>query len=164
MSKYIQRLCLHWSCISDICERLFLIGDINARTGILEDYVSCDYDIVNEEMLPLELCDIMNDVDELQAYGIPIHRCNEDKGRVNSHGYKLLDFCKNNNLHILNSRIGEDIGIGRVTCKGVSVVDYAIAGAVICQTVASFKVHEFEPLFLTFTHQFLYPFIQSPLL
>jgi hypothetical protein len=39
----------------------------------------------------------------------------------------MLDFCKGNNFFfILNGRHGHDKEEGRVTCKGVSTVDYCI--------------------------------------
>ena len=37
------------------------------------------------------------------------------------------DFCKNNDLYIVNSRLGSDKNIGEVTCRNRSTVDYVIA-------------------------------------
>jgi hypothetical protein len=39
----------------------------------------------------------------------------------------LLNFCKANQLFIVNSRIGDDKGIGRLTCRNSSTVDYCIS-------------------------------------
>ena len=38
----------------------------------------------------------------------------------------MLDCCNGNNFFILHGRLGDDKGEGRVTCKGVSTVDYWI--------------------------------------
>ena len=35
----------------------------------------------------------------------------------NGYGKTLLDFCKGNNLFIVNGRIGDDRNKGRLTCK-----------------------------------------------
>jgi hypothetical protein len=39
----------------------------------------------------------------------------------------LLNFCKASQLFIVNSRIGDDKGIGRLTCRNSSTVDYCIS-------------------------------------
>ena len=43
---------------------------------------------------------------------------------TNNMGYKLIEFCANNHLHIVNNRVGNDIGVGAFTCKSRSTVDY----------------------------------------
>jgi hypothetical protein len=45
---------------------------------------------------------------------------NKDLGK-NRHGALLLDFCKGNNMFILNGRLNGDKD-GNFTCKGTSVV------------------------------------------
>ena len=39
----------------------------------------------------------------------------------------LLNFCKANQLFIVNSRIGDDKGIGRLACRNYSSADYCIS-------------------------------------
>jgi hypothetical protein len=58
----------------------------------------------------------------LEELGIPLRRANEDKV-INQYVRKLLDFCKYNDVFILNGRICEDKDIGKFTCKNVGVVD-----------------------------------------
>jgi hypothetical protein len=43
----------------------------------------------------------------LEELGIPLRRANEDKV-INQYVRKLLNFCKYNDVFILNGRIGED--------------------------------------------------------
>jgi hypothetical protein len=50
---------------------------------------------------------------------------NKDLGK-NRHGALLLDFCKGNNMFILNGRLNGDKD-GNFTCKGTNVVDYCIS-------------------------------------
>ena len=53
-----------------------------------------------------------------------------DDKSINTNGRKLLDFCKQNGLHICNGRIGEDKNVGKFTyiaSTGRSVIDYVIS-------------------------------------
>ncbi|XP_071107207.1 uncharacterized protein [Haliotis cracherodii] len=65
---------------------------------------------------------------------------------TNCNGYKLLDFCKNNGLYIVNGRLGKDKGIGKLTCRNASVVDYCIASAETFPLLIDFEVLEFDPI------------------
>ncbi|XP_041350956.1 uncharacterized protein LOC121369940 [Gigantopelta aegis] len=89
----------------------------------------------------------MNEPNNLLNIGIPLQRASQDTSRPNGHGYKLIDLCKNSNLYLVNGRVGEDRGIGQPTCKGSSVIDYAIASFTVLERILKFKVNEFEPLF-----------------
>lgn len=53
---------------------------------------------------------------------------------VNTYGRKLIQFCKNNNMYIMNGRIGND-EVGKPTSKNTSVVDYAISTAAVLYLV-----------------------------
>ena len=75
--------------------------------------------------------------------GIPLERTNQDNCKPNSHGYKLIELCKNNNLFIVNGRVCDDKRIGKITGKGTSVVDYDIASLYILQNIIKFKVLDF---------------------
>ena len=70
-------------------------------------------------------------MNKLLNIGIPLERTNQDNCKPNSHGYKRIELCKNNNLYIVNGRVCDDKRIGKITCKGTSVVDCAIASLYI---------------------------------
>ena len=57
----------------------------------------------------------------LEELGIPLRRANEDKV-INQYGRKLLDFCKYNDVFIVNVRIGEDQKNSKFTCKNIIVL------------------------------------------
>ena len=63
----------------------------------------------------------------------------------------LLNFCKANQLFIVNtkkcSRIGDDKGIGRLTCRNSSTVDYCISSPYCFKSFVNFTVQEFNCLF-----------------
>ena len=86
----------------------------------------------------------------LEELGIPPRRANEDKV-INQYGRKLLDFCKYNDVFILNGRIGEDKEIGKFTCKNVSVVDYIISSPKYLMHITNVQVSEFSKL-LSYVH------------
>jgi len=65
---------------------------------------------------------------------------------VNGYGRKFLEFCKNNQMFILNGRIGKD-KIGRPTSRNLSVVDYIISTAYFLKNVNDFEVLDFSKLF-----------------
>ena len=53
----------------------------------------------------------------------------QDTGRPTNYGYKLLSLCKNNNLYIANGRSGLDKGVGKLTCKNTSLIDYMLCSS-----------------------------------
>ena len=81
----------------------------------------------------------------LKELGIPLRRANEDKV-INQYARKLLDFCKYNDVFILNGRIGEGKEIGKFTCKKVNVVDYVIAFPEYLKRITNIQVLEFSKL------------------
>lgn len=123
---------------------IFLVGDFNSRIGKENDFyefsefdehVSEDFIDVNE----------FNNVTFLDTLNIPRKRNSQDLV-VNSYGRKLLDFCKNNNMYVLNGRVGKD-RIGKVTCKNISVVDYVVSSASSFCQIYGFEVLDFCKLF-----------------
>ena len=67
--------------------------------------------------------------------------------KVNSFGKQLIDFCKNNDMLILNGRAFGDKGVGQTTCKDKSVVDYVICSSCSIAFLTNFEINEFCPLY-----------------
>ena len=65
---------------------------------------------------------------------------------TNNNGYKLIDICKNHDLHTVNGRFGNDKGIGETTCKSISAIDYVIASPELFTKINDFMVDMFDPL------------------
>lgn len=122
---------------------VFLMGDFNARTGVLPDLPDLER---NEDDLDPWEDDDPSSASICHNLSVPTQRHSEDPV-VNRYGRLLLQLVKNNNLIILNGRVGEDRGIGRVTCKGSSVVDYCITSANLLDKFESFEVLEFNHMF-----------------
>ena len=129
-------------------EYIGLIGDFNAKTGKLLDFVETDesiFDVLDTE--DIELFDYLYDYENLAKNGIPLERSSECTCKPNSYGHKLLDICKNNNVYIVNGRMGKDRAKGECTCNNVSLVDYFIASSNLFPHIFEFEIKEFSPLF-----------------
>lgn len=118
-----------------------LMGDFNARTAGLSDYVEFDKKLI--EQAHLEWCTDL----EIDCISDKIkHRCSKDKG-VNNNGYKLIELCKNRNVYIVNGRCGKDASKGDLTCKQASLVDYVIASPSIFTNISEFEILKYEEMF-----------------
>ena len=128
---------------------MLLTRDLNSRTKNISEIAQTDTEL-------LELCNIdSNDVENndnsayvvtiLEELGIPICRKSLDS-KSNTSGHRLIELCKNNNLLILNGRVGEDQNIGNFTTTRNFVVDYIIMSADSLRYLQDFKVHKFDPL------------------
>ena len=107
-------------------KNIILAGDFNSRTANLLDF----YDIEDDNVFENAFLDQIepscaNILDELN---LPKVRTNPDK-IVNNFGRKMLDFCKNNKMLILNGRIDKDKN-GKPTSIFSSVIDYRLVSSI----------------------------------
>ena len=131
---------------------VFLLGDLNARTGKLndmlnfEDYVAKHFGLSDNDYL-----NIQND---LISNNVSLERKNEDL-KINQAGREIIDVCKSLGLVIVNGRLSEDKNIGKFTChnrnQGKSTIDYAIMSPLLLQNISHFSVCEFDDM-LSDTH------------
>ena len=123
---------------------IVLMGDLNARTGVKEDYCNIDSHICNKygcTQLIDESAEIMGYFERSQ---VPLARVNSDLN-VNVYGNQLINFCKNTDLFILNGRLGDDNK--KFTCKDKSVVDYFLSTANMFSYLQNFSIFEFSNLY-----------------
>ena len=106
----------------------------------MQDYIIPDNEIFDN----LDLNDIF---EELQSEFLcfknspfRLHRQNSDTG-VNNFGYRLVDFCIDNDMFIMNGR--DDSNSSDVTCKNVSTVDYFLLSPTVISMSECLTVHEF---------------------
>ena len=121
-----------------------LAGDFNSRTGHLSDFVRSDQLLLNYFDIELEDQSALDQHTILEQLSIPLERCSEDS-ITNSHGSRLIDTCRNNNLFILNGRVHKDT-TGRFTFKYNSVIDYIISTAECFKHVSNFDVIKTDTL------------------
>ena len=123
-------------------KHVILLGDFNSRTAKLCDYTKCDefiFDLQGHDSLYAEN---MHMFQVLQQNNITLNRQNLDT-RTNAYGHQMIEFCKNNNLFILNGRLDAP----KLTCKNASTVDYIVSSAYNFPMFSSFEVLEFDSLF-----------------
>ena len=82
----------------------------------------------------------------LEKYEVPLERKSADN-TTNTYGRHLLELCKNNNLFILNGKIGQDRLLPRVTFKDRSTVDYFLSTVENFWVLENFTIHEFSELY-----------------
>ncbi|CAG2201838.1 unnamed protein product [Mytilus edulis] len=139
-----------------------LIGDFNAKTGILNDFVLADETLLDLFHLDTdnEIISYMLDDENLKSYNIPLQRVTQRSCQPNTYGYKLLNCYKILNMYIANSRIGVDKGVGKTTCKSTSVVDYLLLSSKLFTLVKEFEIQQFDPL-LSDVHSAIHITLQS---
>ncbi|CAG2200463.1 unnamed protein product [Mytilus edulis] len=124
-----------------------LIGDFNAKTSTLPDYVIPDQHLL--EILNTDDTQTMHyfsDYNGLLTNNISMQRYSKCACRPNTYGHRLQELCKKMNMYIANSRIGNDKTVGKITCNDVSVVDYLILSSDLFQMTKNFEVEEFNPI------------------
>lgn len=114
---------------------ILLLGDLNARTGVMEDYNFND----SIKHLPIE------DWYQVDNFNEPRKSCDINE-KVNNFGRELLFLCKTLSIHILNGRFADDAD-GHFTCltqRGASVIDYGILSSQLFYKVQNFKVIPYQ--------------------
>ena len=110
----------------------FLMGDFNARTAKDFDF------IINDS---IDHIPIIPDSYEEDTFNI--ERNSKDLA-TNAFGKKLLELCRDHDIHFLNGRSANDKE-GNFTCianRGTSVVDYMIASSELFNFITDFTVEE----------------------
>ena len=112
-------------------EHICLLGDLNSRTGNIPDTLIRDIHTDGE-------------IDTLDFDKGP--RISKDKS-TNTMGNELIRFLKTTQMAIVNGRMGRDKGIGNVTCKNASVVDYVLLSYDLFNYVSDFIVMNFNEMY-----------------
>lgn len=109
--------------------KIIVCGDLNARTGSLEDFITMDR-VSNHYHLPPDY-----------TYDNARKRISMDK-TVTKYGKHFVEMCLNNRMTILNGRTLGDLE-GKYTChtpQGSSVVDYLACSQSITKDIVNMKV------------------------
>lgn len=123
-----------------------LLGDINARTACLPDFIGSDTFLASHFDFDNDVVNYFQQHVQLEKMGYSLTRNSKDK-KTNPHGYYLIEICRNANLFLLNGRVGSDRNIGEFTFRNKSVIDYAMASADLFRYINDFYITETDPLF-----------------
>ena len=117
--------------------KVSVIGDLNARTGMLSDEpVGCD-DIDR-------YIDSVNGAELNTSSGYDLGRQYSLDVKSDSSGLRLLNICKEASLRIVNGRVGLDKNQGNFTYQstlGKSVIDYVLLQPEMFENTMHFAVH-----------------------
>ena len=125
---------------------LIIFGDFNSRTGQSADYTITDDFISNIQDDSILSNENMNILYKVQQCKLPLERRSADP-TTNTYGLQMLEFCKSNDLFILNGRLGQDRDQPKTTCKDRSTIDYFIASAYVLEYISNLVINEFSSLF-----------------
>lgn len=124
---------------------IIMLGDYNSRTSLLSDFVDIDR-YISDAILDNDPAHTLSR-NNLCDLGIPLDRYSNDANFINNYGIRLVDLCRSTGLLIANGRCGNDMYIGKNTCKSASLVDYVIMSPCLFPCIRNFTVHDFDPLF-----------------
>lgn len=117
-----------------------ILGDFNARCGTLSDVLVYNDEAISE----ISLLDVFHD-NLTGLNNVTSDRPSSDTV-INNFGHRLLELCTNLGVFIANGRYGNDKGVGKATCKGVSLVDYVLLTSDLFNYVSNFDVLPFDML------------------
>ena len=132
-SKYVPELQKEIEKFTSL-GKVLLLGDFNARTNTLTDFIDIEEDIADV---------YTNTRDDVSINT----RNSEDTAPACKRGRDLLNLCKDFSMSIINGRKTGDL-FGQITClkwNGCSVVDYAICSNDLFDLVSYFCVKHFLP-------------------
>ena len=116
------------SKVSDI--HMLFLGDFNCRTGTLADYYNFE-----------------NNVPVLEEFeNVFGHFCSQRIScdtTVSCSGRRLLKFCKDYSVYIVNGRVGQDKNVGNYTYigpNGCSLIDYILTSREVFESILDFCV------------------------
>ena len=125
---------------------VIITGDFNARTSQLRDYTENDEFLSEIFDFDNETIDFFSNVNKLSCLNIPKDRVSMDT-HTNNNGFRLLEMCKNNNLFIINGRLGRDKLVGEYTFRRTSVLDYTIASVECIKLMKNFEIVATDAVF-----------------
>ena len=95
-----------------------------------------------------EYLDFNDDNDEMQCQETRFQSRSSVDTKFDNYGKKILNVCSNNDLYVMNGRVGTDRNIGKATSKdSKSVIDYVIVSPGILCDNTEFNVLDFDGLF-----------------
>ena len=125
---------------------VILTDDFNSRMSSQPDYIETDEFSGNCLTLTQRQPSFFTNINKLECLNILKDRMSQDS-HVSNNGHRLLDLCRNNNLFILNGRLGQDRGKCRFTFRNASVIDYMLATAPVLGKITNFEILEVDPIF-----------------
>lgn len=122
-------------------DNVFLRGDINARTGNLNNFIFVYNFLADTFEFDNETLSYFNKADSLIQYG------SSQDTVVNSEGQKLIEICSGNNIFIANGRIRKGKDVGQFTYRGASFIYYILGTVEAFKLISKFSIIVTDPVF-----------------
>ena len=122
-----------------------LMGDFNARTKLVNDFIEAD-----DTIAKVTGCDLFESTTLVGSSQInpdfTWHRYNQDLSEVNRNGKSLISICQALDFKIINGRIGSDKYRGNPTCykSTPSMIDYVVVNDEMLRFLIDFDIDMFD--------------------
>ena len=132
--------------IVDTNLQVCLLGDFNAHTKNVNEYVDIDNHILNACNIANDDQNLINKLHILEECNVSPVRYSKDNGKIDHYGKRLLNLCKSTQLFFVNGRVGADKGVGQTTCNN-SLIDYVIITPELFRAIVDFDILSYDPIF-----------------
>ena len=126
-----------------------IVGDLNSRTGTLDDFITIDDHVARSIDLDIIDSDMFSSKFNLDNKGFETNRFSKDNV-ISANGKQLIEMCRATDIKIVNGRFGNDYKTGNFTChkqNGSSVIDYIIVSPILFEFIENFSVGQMDILF-----------------
>ncbi|VDI04680.1 Hypothetical predicted protein [Mytilus galloprovincialis] len=131
--------------IVDTNLQVCLLGDFDAHTKNVNEYVDIDNHILNACNIANDDQNLINKLHILEECNVSPVRYSKDNGKIDHYGKRLLNLCKSTQLFFVNGRFGADKGVGQTTCNN-SLIDYVIITPDLFRAIVDFDILSYDPI------------------
>lgn len=121
-------------------------GDTKSRTCHMKDFVTVDNILSDLYETDADSALYLNKYTILENLSVSLERPSH-KNRTNTHGMRLNEICRNNNLFLLNGRLFSDRNVRAPTYRDKSINDYAFPQPECFEFVSDFGVYRTDRIF-----------------
>ena len=122
-----------------------LLGDFNAHTKNVNEYIDIDSHILNACNISHDDQILINKLHVLEECDVSTVRSSQDVSKIDRYGKRLLELCTSTQIFIVNGRCGSDKNIGHCTCNN-SLIDYVIVSPELFRSIVDFTIMPYDPI------------------
>ncbi|XP_063404680.1 uncharacterized protein LOC134688138 [Mytilus trossulus] len=131
--------------IVDTNLQVCLLGDFNAHTKNVNEYVDIDNHILNACNIANDYQNLINKLHILEECNVSPVSYSKDNGKIDHYGKRLFNLYKSTQLFFVNGRFGADKDVGQTTCNN-SLIDYVIITPELSRAIVDFDILSYDPI------------------